>query len=496
MPQNTVFEIPGKYDLFIGNEWVASTSGRVLENHSPLTGDLLCTVPDANEIDVAIAVKVAKEAWHDWSELGSSKRANLLLRVADQLCAEVERFAWLETADTGKPLRESIANVYGAADRIRYYAGAARTFEGNTLPIGENVLSMDLREPLGVVGILGAWSFPLNMFAGKIAPALATGNTVVYKSSEPTPITAFEFARLLGEILPPGVVNVITGTGETTGASLVAHPDVRKISLTGSSETGPLVMANAAKNTKRLTLELGGKNAQIVYADADLDAAAHGIMLGAFMNQGQTCTSGSRIFVQDSIAEELQEKVISLIPKLKVGDPFDESTTMGTMICRDHMESVLKYIELGKAEGGELLTGGNRLEVSEFPNGLFVQPTLFGGVGDDMTLATNEVFGPVATFHEFDDEYDVIGRVNVLDFGLAAGIWTQDLGRAHRTARAVEAGRVWVNCYNLFSAGAAFGGTKSSGFGREDAYETMLEFTQVKNIIIDYSPARGSFYSE
>ncbi|MBZ0217358.1 MAG: aldehyde dehydrogenase family protein [Fimbriimonadaceae bacterium] len=481
--------------MFIGNEWVKSSGDKVLKNYSPLTGELLCTVPDANEIDVAKAVKVAREAWQGWFELGSRKRANLLLEVADRLVSEVERFAWLETTDTGKPWRESIANVHTAADRIRYYAGATRSFEGNTLPVGSNILSMDLREPLGVVGIMGAWNFPLNMFAGKIAPALAVGNAVVYKSPEPTPVTTFELARLMGDILPAGVINVITGSGATAGTSLVAHPDVRKISLTGSSETGPIVMANAAKTTKRVTLELGGKNAQIVYADADLEAAAQGILLGAFMNQGQVCTAGSRIFVHESVSEELQDRIISLIPKLKVGDPFEKSTNMGTMVYRDHMESVLKYIELGRAEGGEILTGGKQLEVEAFPNGLFVQPTLFGKVNDDMTLAREEVFGPVATFHEFNEEYEVISRANALDFGLAAGIWTQDIGRAHRTASAVEAGRVWVNCYNLFPSGSAFGGTKSSGFGREDAYETMLDFTQVKNVILDYSPERRNFYS-
>ena len=296
MPRDDSFSIPAAYKLYIGNEWVAPNGDAVLESRSPLTGELLCTVPDADEVDVATAVLSAKGAVREWSGMGARKRANLMLKIADRLVEDIERFAWLETTDTGKPWRESIANVHTAADRLRYFAGAVRAFEGHTLPVGKHIMSMDFREPLGVVGIMGAWNFPLNMFAGKIAPAIAVGNTVVYKAPEPTPLTTLELAALIGEILPPGVVNVVSGAGGTAGQALVAHPDIRKISLTGSSATGRIVMADAAKSLKKVTLELGGKNAQIVYADADMDAAAQGVMLGAFMNQGQVCTAGSRIF--------------------------------------------------------------------------------------------------------------------------------------------------------------------------------------------------------
>ncbi len=495
MSRDTGFDIPEKYDLFIDNGWVTPNSPDVLESRSPLTDDLICTVPDSDAVDVAKAVQSARLATRGWADLGARKRSALLLKIADRLVAEAERFAWLETTDTGKPWRESVANVHTAADRLRYYAGVVRGFEGHTMPVARNIMSMDFREPLGVVGIMGAWNFPLNMFAGKIAPALAAGNTVVYKAPEPTPVTTFELARLMGDILPPGVVNVITGRGETAGAALVAHPDVRKISLTGSSATGRIVMANAARSLKRVTLELGGKNAQIVYGDADMDAAAQGVMLGAFMNQGQVCTSGSRIFAHRSIVDDLQRRVVALIPKLKVGNPFDEATTMGSMVYRRHYDSVLHHIAQGRAEGGEILCGGDRLEVANYPKGLFVQPTLFAGVEDDMTLAQQEIFGPVATIHVFDDEDEAVIRANSLDYGLAAGIWTQDLGRAHRTAQALEAGRIWVNCYNLFPSGSAFGGTKASGFGREDAFETLLDFTQTKNVIMDYAPSRRSFYN-
>jgi len=298
----------------------------------------------------------------------------------------------------------------------------------------------------------------------------------------------------MGEILPPGVVNVVTGNGETAGAAIVAHPGIRKISITGAVETGKRVMAAAAATAKQLTLELGGKNAQIVCEDADLDRAAQGILLGAFMNQGQVCTSGSRIFAHKKVAKALGEKIVALIPKLKVGDPFAKDTTMGTVCYREHMDRVLDYIAIGKREGAKLLAGGSPLAVEGFPKALFLQPTLFGDVAPDMRIAREEIFGPVATLHAWDNEADMLAEANGLDYGLAAGIWTENFGRAHRLARSVEAGRVWINCYNLFPSGAAFGGTKGSGFGREDAFETMLAFTQVKNVVADIAAEQRRFY--
>jgi acyl-CoA reductase-like NAD-dependent aldehyde dehydrogenase len=486
--------VPGEYGLFVGGGFRPAEAAQRLETVSPLTGAVLTRVPDAGAADVDAAVAAAKQAWPAWSAAGPRRRQALLQRVADRLAAEAERFAWLETANTGKPWRESVANVHTAADRLRYFAGAARALEGRTLPVGGDILSLDFRAPLGVVGILGAWNFPLNMFAGKIAPALATGNAVVYKPAEPTPITTLELARLMGDILPPGVVNVVTGGGETTGAAMVAHPGIRKISLTGSVETGKRVMAAAAATLKPLTLELGGKNAQIVFADADLDGAAQGILLGAYMNQGQVCTSGSRVFAEAPIAAALVERIVALIPKLKVGDPFDKDTTMGTMVFREHRDRVLDYIAIGRREGARLVAGGGALAVPGFPAALFVQPTLFADVTPAMRIAREEIFGPVATLHVWSREDDMLAEVNALDYGLAAGIWTENFGRAMRTARAVEAGRIWINCYNLFPSGAPFGGTKGSGFGREDGFETMLEFTEVKNVVTDIAPSQRRFY--
>jgi len=488
------YEIARSYDLFVNNEWTRSSSNEVLEARSPLTGEVLCTVPNAGERDVVEAVIAAKAAWPAWSRLGPRKRAEAIFALADRLIEESDRLAWLETANTGKPWRESKANVSTAADRLRYYASVARALEGSVLPDGGNVLSYDLREPLGVIGIIGAWNFPLNMFVGKIAPAIATGNAVIYKPADATPITTLEIARLIAETLPPGIVNVLTGSGATTGQAIASHPDIRKISLTGSVATGRAVMAAAAASGKQMTLELGGKNAQIVCADADLDRAAQGIMLGAFMNQGQVCTSGSRVFAHHAIADDLQRRLLDLTASLRLGDPFDKVTQLGALTHRAHFERVLHFIEIGKSEGATLLTGGHRAKVAAYPNGLFLQPTVFTDVESDMVIATQEIFGPVMTLQRWGEEFELLSMVNGLDFGLAAGIWTENLGRAHRLARAVEAGRVWINCYNLFPSGAAFGGSKASGYGREDAFETMLAFTQVKNVIADISERSRSFY--
>jgi acyl-CoA reductase-like NAD-dependent aldehyde dehydrogenase len=488
------FPVRERYALYVDNVWREPLSAATLDCVSPVTGELLTRVPDASASDVDAAVAAAKAAFPAWSNVSPRKRQQLLAAAADRLVAEVERLAWLETANTGKPLRESHANVLTAADRLRYYAGACRVFEGTLLPVSRDVLSLDQRTPLGVVGIIGAWNFPLNMFVGKIAPALAAGNTIVYKPADLTPITTLEIAALLGEVLPAGVVNVVTGAGATTGAAMVAHPDIRMISVTGSTETGRRVMRGAAQGLKRVTLELGGKNAQIIFPDADLERAAEGVVLGAFLNQGQVCTAGSRVFVHRSIAVDLKARVQALLPKLAPGDPFDRKTRMGTLISRAHFERVRGYVELGVQEGARIASGGGAAVVAGLPRGVFMQPTLLDGVDPAMRVAREEIFGPVAMYFDWDDEAAMLAQVNGVEQGLAAGIWTQSLSRAHATARAIEAGRVWVNCYNLFPSGAAFGGTKASGFGREDAFETMLEFTEVKNVILDTAPDFRRFY--
>ncbi|MBN9425606.1 MAG: aldehyde dehydrogenase [Burkholderiales bacterium] len=487
-------EVRNTYDLFIGGEWVRATSTAQLECLSPLTQETLTRVPDANERDVAAAVEAAAQAQPGWAETPTRKRQAALEAAADLLLAQIDTIAWLESANTGKPIRESRANVHTAADRLRYYAGACRVFEGSMQAVSRDITSYGQHVPLGVVGIIGAWNFPLNMFVGKIAPAIASGNTVVYKPADVTPVTTLEIAALFAKALPPGVVNVITGTGGGAGAALVAHPGVRKISVTGSTETGRRVMAAAAAHVKRLTLELGGKNAQIVYPDADLDRAAQGILLGAFLNQGQVCTAGSRIFVHRDVAGALKERIGALLPRLRIGDPFESDTQMGTLVSRAHFDRVRGYVELAYREGGRLICGGQPVNVPRYPNGLFMAPTLLEGVDPDGRVANEEVFGPLATLWEWDDEDRMLARVNSVTQGLAAGVWTRDITRAHKATRAVQTGRVWVNCYNLFPSGAAFGGSKASGFGREDAFQTLLDFTEVKNVIVDASASQRSFY--
>lgn len=489
-----MYIIPEKYQLYIDGSWQASSSSLSINCLSPVTGDLLTVVPKANDIDVEQAVSSAGKAFLGWSAMSSKKRQQLLMEVADRLVSEVSRIAWLETANTGKPMRESIANVHTAADRLRYYAGAVRALEGRVLPVSSSITSFDYRVPLGVVGIIGAWNFPLNMFIGKIAPVIAAGNTVVYKPADITPVTTLEIAALMGEILPPGVVNVVTGNGDVTGQAMLNSPGIRMVSITGSTQTGKRVMSAAASSLKRLTLELGGKNAQIVFDDADLERAAQGILLGAFMNQGQVCTAGTRIFAHRSIADALKERLIKLIPRLKMGDPFQDDTRTGTLISESHLAKVLQYVELGQREGARLLCGGKRSKVDGLPNGVFMEPTIFDQALPEMRIAQEEIFGPVVTFIEWDDFELLIKQVNGIEQGLAAGIWTSSLGRAHTTANRIDSGRVWVNCYNLFPSGASFGGMKGSGFGREDAFETLLEFTEVKNVIMDYADTYRRFY--
>ena len=488
------FTVADSYKLFIDGEWREPTSTERLDCISPLTQELLTRVPDANTEDVDLAVRAAAAAQPKWAATPARKRQESLEAAADQLNAKVDRIAWLETANTGKPIRESRANVFTAADRLRYYAGACRVFEGGVLAVTRDITSSNQHVPLGVAGIIGAWNFPLNMFVGKIAPALASGNAVVYKPADATPVTTLEIAALFAEVLPRGLVNVVTGRGAGTGAALVEHPGVRKISVTGSVETGRRVMATASQTLKRLTLELGGKNAQIVYPDADLDRAAQGILLGAFLNQGQVCTAGSRVFAHRSIAQALKERIRALVPRLRIGDPFDAKTHMGALSTRQHFDRVATYVDLAKREGGRLVCGDERVQVDAYPRGLFMAPMLFEGLDPDGRVAREEIFGPVAALWEWEDEAGMFERVNAVEQGLSAGVWTGSLARAHAASQAVQTGRVWVNCYNLFPSGAAFGGSKASGFGREDAFATMLDFTEVKNVIVDAAAGYRSFY--
>ena len=473
--------------LWIGGEWSAAASGATFATYNPSTGAELTQVASADAADIDRAVAAARQAFADpaWSRMDAADRGALLWRIADGIAARADELARIETLDNGKPLREAQIDIATAVDAFRYYAGWATKLEGETIPVRGNVLNYTLREPLGVVGAIVPWNFPLVMAAWKVAPALACGNTMVLKPAEQTPLSALELASIAQEAgLPPGVLNVVTGFGETAGASLVAHPDVDKIAFTGSTEVGRHIMREAAATLKKVSLELGGKSPNIVLEDADLDAAARGAFAGIFYNNGQCCTAGSRLLVHESVQDALLEKLAERAAKMQPGEPLDPKRRMGPVISEDQLERVLGYIEKGRAEGAELMTGGGR---AEYENGWWVQPTVFRGVSEQQTIAQEEIFGPVLAAMPFRDDGEALDIANRSMYGLAAGVWTSNVKRAHRFARALHAGTVWINTYHPLDAASPFGGYKQSGFGRELGGHALELYTQVKSVWVDLS---------
>ena len=473
--------------LWIGGEWGAAASGATFATYNPSTGAELTQVASADAADVDRAVAAARQAFVDptWSRMDAADRGALLWRIADGIAARADDLARIETLDNGKPLREAQIDIATAVDAFRYYAGWATKLEGETIPVRGNVLNYTLREPLGVVGAIVPWNFPLVMAAWKVAPALACGNTMVLKPAEQTPLSALELAGIAQEAgLPPGVLNVVTGFGETAGAALVAHPDVDKIAFTGSTEVGRLIMREAAGTLKKVSLELGGKSPNIVLEDADLDAAARGAFAGIFYNNGQCCTAGSRLLVHESVQDALLEKLAERAAKMQPGEPLDPKRRMGPVISEEQLERVLGYIEKGRAEGAELMTGGGR---AEYENGWWVQPTVFRGVTEQQTIAQEEIFGPVLAAMPFRDDEEALDIANRSMYGLAAGVWTSNVKRAHRFARALHAGTVWINTYHPLDAASPFGGYKQSGFGRELGGHALELYTQVKSVWVDLS---------
>ncbi|WP_026100754.1 aldehyde dehydrogenase family protein [Synechococcus sp. PCC 7336] len=471
--------------LLIDNEWVDSLSGKTFDTLNPATEEPICAIAEAGAADVDRAVSAAREAFElgEWAEMSPRRRGELLFALADLVEQHRDELARLETLDNGKPLSQSLsADLPLTVQCYRYYAGWADKIQGRTLPVDRPYFSYTRHEPIGVVGQIIPWNFPLLMQAWKLAPALAAGNTVVLKPASNTPLTALRVGELIVEAgFPAGVVNIVPGLGSVAGMAIASHPDIDKVAFTGSTKVGHSILAAAASsNLKRVTLELGGKNPNIVFADADMDAALAGAHFGLFFNQGQCCTAGSRLFVQDSIYDEFVDRSVERARNRIVGDPFDPETEQGPQVSQAQMDRVMHDIESGMREGARLLCGGNRIG----DRGFFVEPTVFADVRDEMTIARKEIFGPVMSIIKFKDIDEVIRRANQTIYGLAAAVWTRDISKAHAIAHAIKAGTVWVNCYDVFDAAAPFGGFKQSGIGRELGEYALQEYTEVKAVTV------------
>ncbi len=476
---------PGK--LLIGGEWVEGSSTFATVN--PATGDTLTQVAEASAEDVDRAVRAARRAFDDlggpWRKLSASDRGKLLWRLADLVERNLEEIAELETLDNGKPIFESrYVDIPSVVDVLRYYAGWASKIHGETINSREDAFTYTLREPVGVVGAIIPWNFPLLLTSWKLGPALATGNTVVLKPAEQTPLTALRLGQLLTEAgFPPGVVNIVTG-GPAAGQALVRHAGVDKIAFTGSTSVGKEIMRGAADTLKRVTLELGGKSPNIVFADSDLDAAVKGASTGIFYGKGEVCAAGSRLFVEKKVHDEFMGKLADRARKIKPGDPLDPKTRLGAIVSEQQMQTVLRYIESGKQEGARLVAGGNRVSL-DGGKGFFVEPTVFDAVENRMKIAQEEIFGPVLATIAFDDLDQVAEMANQNIYGLAAAVWTNDIKKAHGLARRLKAGTVWINTYNLYDAALPFGGFKQSGFGRELGREALDYYTEVKSVWVN-----------
>ena len=477
----------GRKQLLIGGEWRDAASGAVMPVVNPATEEVIAEVAAGTGADLDAAVAAARAALSGpWGKMSARERGRLIWKLGERLMEQADEIARLETLHNGKPITESRhVEIPMAADCLQYYAGWADKIQGDTIPVKGNALVYTLREPLGVVAAIVPWNFPLLIAMWKVAPALATGNTVILKPASQTPLTALAIGQLAIDCgFPPGVLNVMTGSGSTLGQAIVSHPGIDKIAFTGDTSTGRGIMRSAADTLKHVTLELGGKSPNIVFADADLDAAVRGASVGIFYGKGEVCAAGSRLLVDKSIKDQFISKLADRTKKMVAGDPLDPKTRLGAISSKGQLERVLNYVNIAKTEGASLVAGGSRTDIGT-GKGYFMQPTVFADVTPAMTIAREEIFGPVLAAIDFVDVDEAIARANDSVYGLAAGVWTRDIKKAHYVASRLQAGTVWVNTYNVYDTAVPFGGYKQSGFGRDMSRYALDYYTQVKSVWVD-----------
>ena len=481
-PTPASIELPPT-QLMINGQWVDAANGKTFDTYDPFTGGVIAQVAEASAEDVDRACRAARRAFEapTWRKLAAADRGQMLYRLAELVEKNKDSLAALESLNSGKIISDAYGDIDLVINCFRYYAGWADKIEGATIPMRGDYLAYTLRQPVGVVGQIIPWNFPLLMLAWKWGPALAAGNTIVMKPAEQTPLTALRMVELAHEAgFPSGVINLLNGFGETTGDAIVGHPEIDKIAFTGHVETAKIIQKRAADTLKRVTFELGGKSPLVVFGDADVEAAVEGAFAANYWHAGQCCSAGTRVFVQDSLREEFVEKLARKASSRRLGNPLDPATEQGPQISQEQLDKVLGYIEQGKGSGARLVTGGRRVG----GQGYFIEPAIFDGVKDDMTIAREEIFGPVASVLSFDDESTVMARANDTRFGLAAAVYTRDLSRAHRFAERINAGFVWLNCYFVLDANLPFGGFKQSGFGRDNGQAALEHYTELKTVVV------------